>query len=420
MPEKGTTKGELPPEVDKYLAALVKDPKSKAFVPLADAYRKAGMLDEAIQVAKDGLKYNPGYISGRFVLGRCYYEKEMFKEAEEELQRVVKSNPENADAQRLLARIQEKQGRLEEAIKTWDIVLTLVSNDGEAKQRIEELRKQLAPPKEEKKQEPELTQKPEEKPEEPIAPEPSSAEVSMEEPTQMQEQVKAIEEGLGAPEMVGEEEKAEAEKGEEKIGEKVEAEVEGEVKVEAKVEGEVKVEEKIEEEKKERLEQVSSIGVQEGAQAELREHSPVSSADACAIEVSESVSLEPSSIDKHVVKDAGISIGAPEIPKETKEVKQSEPQVEEVSRETHAPAPEKDVSTRALADMYFKQGYYERALKVYRELEALTPGDQEIKSRIKFIEEELKKKGAPEPGEAKFKENIKTLSSWLDKIKRGG
>ena len=67
----------LPPEIEKYHEKWRKDPTSRVFAQLADAYRKTGMLDEAIEVCVEGLKVHPSYNSARVVLGRAYLEKGM-------------------------------------------------------------------------------------------------------------------------------------------------------------------------------------------------------------------------------------------------------------------------------------------------------------------------------------------------------
>ncbi len=365
MPEKGSNKGELPPEVDKYLAALVKDPKSKAFVPLADAYRKAGMLDEAIQVARDGLKYNPNYVSGHFVLGRCYFEKDMLKEAEDEISKVVRINPENADAQRILAKIKEKTGRSDEAIKIWDTVLTLVPNDVEAKQRIEELKKTLQI---EEKKEPEGEVEKEEVKEE-------SAPSGVRESPEQSVQAGAVESPPSVCEIPSQEVKQETSE-----PESCEIPLQ---KAEEEIAKPVTTEEAVTE-----------------AQKSLEEPQPT---------LSETVTEATTS----GITDGRIS----EITKEERppaDITGQEPEQKEIITKEGT-----GISTRALAELYVKQGFLERALKVYKEIEASSPDDKEIKKQIEIITAELNKRKEKEPNE-KFKENIKTLSSWLEKIKRGG
>ena len=42
--------------IQRYEQMLLEDPHSRAFAPLAEAHRKAGRLDDAINVAKVGLE----------------------------------------------------------------------------------------------------------------------------------------------------------------------------------------------------------------------------------------------------------------------------------------------------------------------------------------------------------------------------
>jgi tetratricopeptide (TPR) repeat protein len=109
------TDASLPPEIAKYLSILSKDPGSMVFAPLAEAYRKAGMLDEAIATAQDGLKLHPNYLSGMVALGRAYFEKGMLKEAREELERVIKMAPDNIIAANILEEIKKQEPEVEVA-----------------------------------------------------------------------------------------------------------------------------------------------------------------------------------------------------------------------------------------------------------------------------------------------------------------
>ena len=62
-------------DIEKLKEKVKKDPNSKLFVPLAEEYRKTGMLDEAISVLMTGITSQPGYASARVSLGKIYLEK---------------------------------------------------------------------------------------------------------------------------------------------------------------------------------------------------------------------------------------------------------------------------------------------------------------------------------------------------------
>ena len=66
----GSFEREIAQLSDKY----ARHPASRIFAPLADAYRKAGRLDEATTVAQQGLRHHPDYVAGRVVLARAHYE----------------------------------------------------------------------------------------------------------------------------------------------------------------------------------------------------------------------------------------------------------------------------------------------------------------------------------------------------------
>lgn len=130
----------LPPEIDKLTQQLVLDPKSKVFAQLADAYRKAGMLDEAIETCKRGVEQNPEFATGHLVLGRCFLAKKMHALAVEELQAAARIDPQNLAAYRLLAGAYEEQGQTEEAVRYYQRILDLEPGESEIEQKIERLK----------------------------------------------------------------------------------------------------------------------------------------------------------------------------------------------------------------------------------------------------------------------------------------
>lgn len=124
------------PEIEEYIKKLDTNPESLVFVPLAEAYRKSGMLDEAIETCQKGLKYHPTYMSGRIVLGRSYMEKGMMQEAAEEFKKVASADVNNIMAHSLLAQICMKRQQYAEAIKEFQKVLTLNPEDGLAQEML--------------------------------------------------------------------------------------------------------------------------------------------------------------------------------------------------------------------------------------------------------------------------------------------
>lgn len=86
------------------------DPASIVFAALAEEYRKAGRIDEAIETCRAGLERHPSYLSARVTLGRALIEKGDFREARTHLEQVVRQAPENLAAIRALAEIHHRGG----------------------------------------------------------------------------------------------------------------------------------------------------------------------------------------------------------------------------------------------------------------------------------------------------------------------
>jgi hypothetical protein len=95
------------------------------------------MLDEAIEVCLEGLKVHPSYSSARMVLARAYQEKGLDSEAGDELAEIIKNDPDNMLAHRMLADLSYKEGRLEEAIEQYHKVLSLTPLDREIRTILE-------------------------------------------------------------------------------------------------------------------------------------------------------------------------------------------------------------------------------------------------------------------------------------------
>jgi tetratricopeptide (TPR) repeat protein len=95
--------GNIDLELARYLKIYSQDPKSRAFAPLGETYRKLGKLDEAINILEDGLKIHPTYASAHVSLGRCYSERGESAKALERFEAAAKYAPDNIMAYKLIA-----------------------------------------------------------------------------------------------------------------------------------------------------------------------------------------------------------------------------------------------------------------------------------------------------------------------------
>ena len=133
--------------IQRYEQILLEDPQSRAFAPLAEAHRKAGRLDDAINVARAGLELNPGYSGGLVVLGRALYEKGELDNAIEVLQEAVKETPENYLGQKFLGKVLMAKGENKGAMKALEAANLLSPEDEEVGRLLDDVRsKAVTPP----------------------------------------------------------------------------------------------------------------------------------------------------------------------------------------------------------------------------------------------------------------------------------
>ncbi len=128
--------------IHSYLKKYQDDPSSRVFAPLAEAYRKAGLVDEAIEIAREGLRVHPRFTGGRVALARALFDKDLFEEVAQELGPVVQDAPDNLVAQRLLGESCLMLGRVAEALGAYKMLLFFSPHDPETAQIVHELESQ--------------------------------------------------------------------------------------------------------------------------------------------------------------------------------------------------------------------------------------------------------------------------------------
>ena len=133
-------------EIDKLRARYNENPKGRNFAPLADAYRKARQLDEAIALCREGLLHHPDYVSAHIVLGRCLIDKKDDAAAEASFRRVLELDPENIIALKMLSDIAMRSGRPAEAVDWLTRLLQVDPMNGEAGEALSLARGQVATP----------------------------------------------------------------------------------------------------------------------------------------------------------------------------------------------------------------------------------------------------------------------------------
>lgn len=122
---------------------LARDPGSLAFAPLADAYRKAGRLADAVRLCRDGLERFPHYTTARLILAKAYLDGGETDLARGEVRAILDAKPREDEAHRLAAEIDRRAGRLDDAVAHLEQVVRLDPADREARAALDVLRGQL-------------------------------------------------------------------------------------------------------------------------------------------------------------------------------------------------------------------------------------------------------------------------------------
>lgn len=122
--------------IDELRKKFEENPR-RYFAPLANEYRKAGEIDQAIAICREYLPQQPGHMSGHIVFGQALYEARQFDESKAVFETALTLDPENLIALRHLGDIALIIGD-SEAAKVWYRRVL------EADPRNEEIQAQLA------------------------------------------------------------------------------------------------------------------------------------------------------------------------------------------------------------------------------------------------------------------------------------
>ena len=128
-----------PDTIEKYQKILTKDPASKLFAPLADAYREKGLLEGAEALARQGIEKNPDYVTGYTVLAKILQEQKKYGESLKVLEKVLQISGENLLAYQLIAEAHTQLRDPESALKAYKMALFLNPLHEKSRKAIERL-----------------------------------------------------------------------------------------------------------------------------------------------------------------------------------------------------------------------------------------------------------------------------------------
>lgn len=112
---------------------------SRLFAPLADAYRKSGDVDKAIEILDRGLEKMPHYASAHVILGKCYYDKGATERAKAEFLRVLELDGENLVALKFMGDISLAEDKRSEAAEFYRRILSIDATNTEVARALKEM-----------------------------------------------------------------------------------------------------------------------------------------------------------------------------------------------------------------------------------------------------------------------------------------
>jgi tetratricopeptide (TPR) repeat protein len=127
----------------KYFNMYKENPRSRVFAPLAESFRKLGMLDDAYKILKEGIRHHPSYTLGYIVLANCYYDEEKYELTYNTLRPIITQNADNISLQKIFAQACIHLGHLEEALDTFKYLLFMNPQDKFFAEQVKKLEDDL-------------------------------------------------------------------------------------------------------------------------------------------------------------------------------------------------------------------------------------------------------------------------------------
>ena len=112
---------------------LAREPSSLAFAQLADLYRKAGRMTEAIALCRDGLARYPHYTTARLILAKAFLAEGRLDEAAADIRTALEQSPKDVQCLRLAAEVERRRGNVDGAADHLERVVKLDPGDRESR-----------------------------------------------------------------------------------------------------------------------------------------------------------------------------------------------------------------------------------------------------------------------------------------------
>ncbi len=135
--------GDLSEEIKLFAEKYKNAPDSRVFAPLADAYRKSGLVDKSVEICEEGIKKYPDYASAHVILGKCFYDKGATERSRREFERVLEIDSENMVALKFMGDILIGEDKSDEAADYYRKLLAIDPTNKEICASLEEIEKEF-------------------------------------------------------------------------------------------------------------------------------------------------------------------------------------------------------------------------------------------------------------------------------------
>lgn len=122
--------------VERYQLELAREPKSRVFAPLAEAYRKMGLLDEAKRICQRGCQFHPDFAGGHVAFAKVLIDLKEFSGALPHLEKAARLSPDNILAHSLMGETLIQLRRPKDALNAFKMVLFLNPEDQKAQESV--------------------------------------------------------------------------------------------------------------------------------------------------------------------------------------------------------------------------------------------------------------------------------------------
>ncbi len=122
--------------IERYQNEYEKNPNSRLFAPLAEAYRRIGRLAEAQELCKRGTQIHANFASGRLAYAKVLLDLDIPEEAYLQLKKATELSPDNILAFHLLGEVCLKLKRPREALQAFKMLLFLHPEDDRAQKAV--------------------------------------------------------------------------------------------------------------------------------------------------------------------------------------------------------------------------------------------------------------------------------------------